>query len=161
MADIVVRDADPKDAETMLGFIRELAIFEREPDAVSATAADLRRFGWGAEKVFDALIAELDGRPVGFALYFRNFSTWQGRPGFYLEDLYVTEAARGHGVGARLVARIARHCVESGGRRLDLSVLDWNPARDFYDRIGFRDMADWRPYRLTGAGLLAVAAGDV
>ncbi|MEQ9815197.1 MAG: GNAT family N-acetyltransferase [Azospirillaceae bacterium] len=160
MAEIVIRDAGPDDAETMLDFIRDLAVFEREPDAVSTTAADLRRFGWGAEKVFDALIAELDGQPVGFALFFRNFSTWEGRPGFYLEDLYVTDGARGHGIGLRLVARIARKCLEAGGRRLDLAVLDWNPARDFYDRIGFRDMADWRPYRLTGSGLRDLAAGD-
>ena len=142
----------------ILRFVRELAEFEREADAVKATEEDFRRDGWGPQPVFEALIAELDGAPVGFALAFRNFSTWEGRPGLYVEDLYVTPDARRYGVGRKLLAAVAKSAVERGYRRVDLSVLDWNPARGFYDRVGFRQMKEWLPYRLTGDALSDLAA---
>ncbi len=121
------------------------------------TAEDIRRYGFGDRPAFECLIAELDGRPVGFALFFANFSTWEGRPGIYLEDLYVDEAARGHGVGRDLMAALARQVVERGGERLDFSVLDWNPARRFYGRVGARYMEHWLPYRVSGDALLDLA----
>jgi GNAT superfamily N-acetyltransferase len=158
MPSVTVRPAVEADCATILRFVRELAEFEREPDAVKATEEDFRRDGWGEQPVFEALIAELDGAPVGFVLMFRNYSTWEGRFGLYVEDLYVTPDARRYGVGRLLLTAVARHAVEQGCRRVDLSVLDWNPARSFYDRIGFRQMEEWLPYRLTGEALARLAA---
>lgn len=157
MPTVTVRPAVEADCATILRFVTDLAVFENEPDAVKATEEDFRRDGWGANPVFEALIAELDGAPVGFALCFRNYSTWEGRAGLFVEDLYVAPEARRFGVGRRLLAAVARRAVERGCRRVDLNVLHWNPARDFYDRVGFKHMEDWRPYRLTGAALAALA----
>jgi len=158
MPEILIRDAAPEDVPAILRMIRELAEFERQPDAVSATEADLLRDGWGPEKRFSCRIAELDGAVAGFALWFHNYSTWEGRAGIYLEDLYVTEAARGHGLGERMIVDLAQLAVREGFRRLDLSVLDWNPARDFYHRLGLQQRSEWLAYRVTGAALLALAA---
>ncbi len=158
MPTVTIRPAVEADCATILRFVRELAAFEREPDAVKASEEDFRRDGWGERPVFESLIAELDGSPVGFALAFRNYSTWEGRPGLFVEDLYVTPDARRYGVGRSLLSAIARRAVEQGCRRVDLNVLDWNPARAFYDRIGFRQMEEWLPYRLTGDALAALAA---
>ena len=155
---VTVRPAVEADAPVILAFIRELAVFENEPDAVKATEADLRRDGWGERPVFEAMIAELDGAPVGFALTFRNYSTWEGRHGIFVEDLYVRPDARRHGVGRRLLAAVARRAVEQGCRRVDLNVLDWNPARGFYAALGFRHLEEWLPYRLAGDALGALAA---
>jgi GNAT superfamily N-acetyltransferase len=157
MAEIRIRDAAPEDVPAVLGMIRDLAAFEREPDAVVATEADLLRDGWGPHKRFGCLVAELDGSAAGFALWFYNYSTWEGRAGLYLEDLYVKPAARRHGLGARLVAELAALAVREGCRRFDLSALHWNPARAFYDRLGFEYRADWLSYRLSGAALAALA----
>ena len=157
MPTVTIRPAIADDAETILRFVKELAEFEREPDAVKAGVEDFRRDGWGSDPVFEALIAELDGAPVGFALTFRNYSTWEGRHGIYVEDLYVQPEARRFGVGKRLLAAVARRAVEQGCKRVDLSVLHWNPARGFYDAIGFRQMGDWLPYRLTGDALAGLA----
>lgn len=154
---VVIRPARPDDAATILRFVHELAAFERAPDAVKATEADLLRDGWGPAPKFEALIAEQDGAPVGFALFFHNYSTWEGRAGIYLEDFYVTPAARGGGIGRRLLASLASLAVSRGCPRLDLSVLDWNPARRFYERIGLAEMEEWRPYRLTGPALARLA----
>ena len=158
---ITIRPAVPEDAGTILDFVRELAAFEREPDAVKATEADLRRDGFGPERRFEARIAELDGEPVGFTLFFHNYSTWEGRPGLYLEDIYVTERARRHGVGRRLLEDLASVAVARGCARLELSVLDWNPARGFYAALGFSQKPEWLPYRLAGEALhrLAEPAG--
>ncbi len=158
MPNLTIRPAVEADCATILRFVRELAAFEREPDAVKACEEDFRRDGWGERPVFEALIAELDGAPVGFALCFRNYSTWEGRAGLFVEDLYVTPEARRFGAGRKLLAAVARRAVEQGCRRVDLNVLDWNPARGFYDRLGFRHLEDWRPYRLTGEALGALAA---
>jgi GNAT superfamily N-acetyltransferase len=159
---VTVRPAVPDDVGTILRFVRELAAFERQPDAVKATEADLLRDGFGPERRFEARIAELDGAPVGFALFFHNYSTWEGRPGLFLEDIYVTESARRHGVGRRLIEDLAAVAVSRGCGRFDFSVLDWNPARRFYETLGFRHMNEWLPYRLDGEalGAFAKAAAD-
>ncbi|MEA2753760.1 MAG: hypothetical protein QOJ54_49 [Aliidongia sp.] len=158
MPEIQIRDAMPTDIPAILAMIRELAAFEREPDAVVATEADLLRDGWGPNKRFGCRIAELDGAISGFALWFYSYSTWEGRAGIYLEDLYVRPTARGHGLGRRLVADLAALAVREGSRRLDLTVLDWNPARNFYERQGIEQRTEWLPYRLSGAALQALAA---
>lgn len=158
MPTVTIRPAVEADAATILGFVKELAEFEREPHAVKSTVDDVRRNGWGPDAVFEALMAELDGVPVGFALTFRNYSTWEGRAGLFVEDLYVQPHARTHGVGRKLLAAVAQRAVERGCKRVDLNVLNWNPARGFYDRIGFKQMEEWLPYRLTGADLAKLAA---
>lgn len=154
---IEIRDATRADVPLILGFVRDLAAFEREPDAVTATEQDLLRDGWGETPRFEARIASLDGRPAGFALFFPNYSTWQGRAGLYVEDLYVADWARGRGLGRVIMADLARIAVGRGWTRLDLAVLDWNPARAFYARLGLAHREEWLPYRVTGAALQALA----
>jgi len=158
MRKTTIRPATPADIETILGFIKGLAAFEREPDAVKATLDDLRRDGFGKQLKFEVLIAELEGEPVGFALFFPTYSTWEGRPGIYLEDLFVTEHARGQGLGRKLMAALAAIAVARGCRRLELSVLHWNPTREFYHHLGMGHMQEWLPYRLAGEALQALAA---
>jgi GNAT superfamily N-acetyltransferase len=158
MRNVTIRPAAPADAETILAFIKGLAAFEREPDAVKTTPDDLRRDGFGQHPKFEVLIAELAGEPVGFALFFPTYSTWEGRPGLYLEDLFVTERARGQGIGRKLMAALAAIAVTRGCTRLELSVLHWNPAREFYHHLGLSHMEEWLPYRLTGEALEALAA---
>ena len=158
MQKTTIRPATPADVETILGFIKGLAAFEREPDAVQATLDDLLRDGFGKQPKFEVLIAELDGEPVGFALFFPTYSTWEGRPGIYLEDLFVTEHARGQGLGRKLMAALAAIAVARGCRRLELSVLHWNPTREFYHHLGMVHMQEWLPYRLAGEALQALAA---
>ena len=156
---VVVRPAVSADAGTIVQLVRELAEYEKEPlTSVKMTEADVLRDGFGAERRFECLIAEVDGRAAGFALFFHNYSTWEGRAGLYVEDIYVSEWARGVGVGRRLLVEIAAVARSRGCPRVDLWVLHWNPARAFYDRIGFIDMADWRPYRLTGDALERLAS---
>jgi len=161
MVGVLVRPAVRADATIILDLIRELARFERAEESVHATVADLERDGWGDTPRFEALIAEIDGDPVGFALYFHNYSTWEGRAGIFLEDLYVRPEARRSGAGRRLMARLARLAVERRCARLDFSVLDWNPARQFYESLGVTQMEEWLPYRAEGDALAALAAGDV
>jgi GNAT superfamily N-acetyltransferase len=158
MAEFAVRPALPADATEIVAMVRELALFEREPLAnVEASPADILRDCFGENPRAEVLIGELDGGIAGFVLFFHNYSTWLARAGLYVEDLYVREAARGTGLGRRLIAAVARLAVERGCRRLDLSVLEWNPARRFYERLGFQEMADWRPYRLEGDALVRLA----
>jgi len=159
MQNIVVRPATPADAPIILTFIKGLAAFEKEPDAaVKTTAADLLRDGFGANPKFEVLIAEQAGQPVGFALFFPTYSTWEGRPGIYLEDIFVVEEARKSGVGRKLMSALAALAVARGCARLELSVLHWNPAREFYHRLGMGHLEEWLPYRLTGEALQALAA---
>jgi GNAT superfamily N-acetyltransferase len=147
MAGITVRFATAEDAGLLLALVRELAAYERAaPDAVLATEEDLRRHGFGSQRRFEALIADLDGEAAGFALYYPDFSTWRGQPGLFLEDLYVREAARGRGVGRRLLARLAAIAIERDAPILHFNVLHWNPAQGFYRRLGFAPRDDWRPY---------------
>lgn len=172
MTEIRTRAAGPEDMAAVLLMIRELARFEKAEDQVRATEADLRRDGFGATPRFEVLLAErldpaADGQradlkpaaePVGFALFFHNYSTWEGRPGLYVEDLYVAEGARGLGAGRRLLAALAALALARDCRRLELSVLHWNPAREFYRALGFGPLSEWRPYRLAGAALTRLAS---
>ncbi len=160
MTGALVRTARPEDAATILRLIRELAEFEELLDQVKAREEDILRDGFGPTPRFECLLAELDGAPVGFALFFHNYSTFEGRAGLYLEDIYVSPAARGSGLGRALMARLARIAVERGCARFDFWVLHWNPARAFYDRLGFAHMEDWLPYRVEGQGLRDLAGED-
>jgi GNAT superfamily N-acetyltransferase len=162
---LLIREAQPQDVSLILDFIRALAVYEREPDAVTATEADLLRDGFGAQPYFHCLIAEHDagdgGRPAGFAFYFFNYSTWTGRPGLYLEDLFVQPEFRGLGVGKALLARVAAIAVEKNCPRLQWEVLDWNtPAVDFYASLGASFLDEWRNVRMTGEALRKLAALD-
>ena len=155
-----IRPATPADVPVILRFVRELAAFEREPDAVEATEAMLERALF-TERAAEAAIAERDGEPVGFAVFFHNFSTWTGRKGLYLEDLYVTPDARGSGVGKALLRHLARLAIERDCARFEWAVLDWNqPAIDFYTAQGAEMQADWRIERVTGSALARLAETD-
>ena len=158
--EIRVRFATAEDCGLLLRLIRELAVYERAPDAVVASEADLRRHGFGPDPQFEAILAFLDGEPAGVALFHSRFSTWLGRPGLYLEDLYVTETARGQGVGRRLMTRLAAIAVERGWGRIDFHVLDWNPARRFYHRLGMEHLGEWLRYGGDEAALRRLAAED-
>lgn len=149
-----IREATRDDVPLILAFIRELAEFERLADEVVATEEILRDTLFGASPRAEVLIAELDGAPAGFALFFHNYSTFVGRPGLYLEDLFVREAARGRGAGRALLARLAAIAIERGCGRLDWVVLDWNEsAIRFYRRLGAVPCDEWTTYRLTGEAL--------
>ena len=153
-----IRTATTEDAATILRFIRELAVYEREPDAVEVTLDTLREQLASPRPPFECVIAELAAEPVGFALFFANYSTWRGRAGLYLEDLYVTPEARGAGVGKALLRHLAALAVARGCVRMEWSVLDWNaPAIGFYDSIGAAPMSQWTVYRLADAALRAFA----
>jgi len=158
---ITIRFATADDVPLLLRLIRALAVFERAPDAVVATEDDLRRHGFGPAPKFEAILAFLYGEPAGCALFHSRFSTWLGRPGLYLEDLYVTEEARGRGVGRRLMARLAAIAVERGWGRIDFHVLDWNPAREFYRRLGMEHPGEWLRYGGDEAALKRLAAEDM
>ncbi len=157
---VSVRPARAEDCEALHAMLVALAVYEREPDAVKATPETLRRDGFGATPRFEAIVAEREGRPVGFALWTSNYSTWEGRAGIFLEDIFVYEAARKYGVGVALMARLARIARDRGLGRIDLNVLTWNPARGFYERLGIAHIDDWAPYRLRGAALETLAARD-
>ena len=154
-----IRPAAPADVPQILEFIRGLATYEREPDAVVATEADLLRDGFGPDPRFRALIADVDGAPAGFALFFTSYSTWRGHHGIRLEDLYVTPELRGQGIGKALLARVAQIAVAEGCPRLEWDVLDWNaPAIAVYERLGAHILTEWRIMRLSGDALTALAA---
>jgi GNAT superfamily N-acetyltransferase len=157
----VLRFAAPADVGTILRFVHELAAFEREADKVVATEELLREAMFGADRpAAEAVIAELDGAPVGMALFFHNFSTWTGWRGLYLEDLYVTPEARGAGVGKALLRRLAAVAVERGCTRFEWSVLDWNEkARAFYEVMGAEPMSEWTVHRVSGDALRRLAGG--
>lgn len=158
MAGVRVRWATGEDASTIVRFIRGLAEFEREPaSSVKVTEADIVRDGFGERPSFEALIAESEGAPVGFALFFMNYSTWEGTSGLYIEDLFVEEAARGTGAGRALMAAASAIAEERGCARLELSVLEWNPARAFYERLGMSHQQEWLSYRLEASGIEALA----
>lgn len=166
-----LRPAVPSDVPVILRFIRELAEYEREPDAVVATEADLLRDGFGLApdgatilepalpEKFRCVIAEWDGEAAGFALYFNSYSTWVGHHGIRLEDLYVTPALRGRGIGKALLAHLARVAVDEGCTRLEWDVLTWNePAIRVYEGIGAGTQTEWRIMRLAGEALTELAA---
>jgi GNAT superfamily N-acetyltransferase len=143
---ISLRLATVDDCPLVLQFIRELAEYERLADKVAASEEDLRRHGFGPEPRFEVLLAEIGGEPVGFALFYPDFSTFAGQPGLFLEDIFVREWARRRGVGRRLIARLAAIAVERGWSALHFNVLDWNPARGFYQRLGFTWRREWLPH---------------
>lgn len=155
---IAIRFATPADAELILGFIRGLAEYEHEPQAVRATVASLRAQMEASDPPFECLIAERDGEAAGFALFFRNYSTWSGLPGLYLEDLFVPEAHRAHGVGKALLKRLAAITLERGWARMEWAVLDWNtPAQGFYRTLGAFPKDEWTVWRLDAAALATLA----
>lgn len=154
---LALRFAGPDDAPTLLAFIRELAAYEREPDAVEVTEATLRAQLASSAPPFECLIAELEGEPAGFALFFHTYSTWRGRRGLWLEDLYVRPARRGEGIGRRLLAALARIARDRGCARFEWSVLDWNePAIRFYRSLGAVPLDEWTRWRLDGDALEAL-----
>jgi len=153
-----IRNATEADVPEILSLIRALAAYERAPDAVKATEADLREHGFGPNAYFQCLMAEADGQPAGFAFYFFDYSTWMGRPGIYLEDLFVYPEFRERGIGKALMQRVAAVAVERGCARLKWEVLDWNaPAIQFYSTMGAEMMKEWRTMRLTGENLTRLA----
>lgn len=155
---LVVRLATAQDVPEILRFIHELAAFEQEPDAVRATAADLHRDGFGPVPRFHVFLAEWEGVPCGFALYFYNYSTWEGHHGIHLEDLYVSPAYRHRGVGQQLLSRVAAVAVVEGCARLEWNVLDWNhTAIDFYRDLGAQFRSEWRLMRVSGPALCALS----
>lgn len=154
-----IRPANPEDAELILRFIIDLAIYEKAEHEVKTDAAGLRDSLFGEGSSSHALICEQDGVPIGYAVYFFNYSTWLGKHGLYLEDLYVSPEARGCGAGKALLQHLARIAVDRGCGRFEWSVLDWNqPAIDFYQSFGARPQDEWTSYRLTGQALLDFAA---
>lgn len=160
---ITIRAAVPNDAELIYHFICALAEYEKLRDEVRTTPEGLAARLFGERRYAEVLIAEADGAPVGFALFFHNFSTFEGRPGIYLEDLYVAPEARGLGAGKALLAQLAALAVERNCARLEWSVLDWNaPSIAFYKSLGAKAMDEWTIYRLDGAALaeMASAAGN-
>jgi len=153
-----VRPATPADAATIYGFIRDLAEYEKLLHEVIATEADIARDLFGPAPRAFCDIAEVGGEPVGFALWFYNYSTFAGRHGIYLEDLFVKPQARGQGAGKALLANLARRCVAEGLARLEWSVLDWNaPSIAFYDSLEAAAMDEWTVRRLTGEALARLA----
>ncbi|HEY4049573.1 MAG TPA: GNAT family N-acetyltransferase [Acidobacteriaceae bacterium] len=165
-----IRNATRDDVPLMLELVRALALYERDPDAVQATEDDFLRDGFGATPAFECLIAQVPEatgtydkmQPVGFALYFYNYSTWQGRRGIHVEDLFVLPEFRGRGIGKALLGAVAAKAIESDCGRLQWDVLEWNqPAIDFYHRVGARMLTEWQIMRVTGEALAALAASTV
>lgn len=149
MMSLFIRSATPGDAATILDFIQQLAAYEREPEAVRVTAAELRAQLESASPPFECILAEFEAQAAGFALFFRNYSTWRGRPGLYLEDLFVREEYRGRGVGGALMRRLGEIVAERGWGRMEWTVLNWNtPAQSFYRDQGARPLADWTLWRI-------------
>lgn len=156
---LTIRPATPADVGQILALIRALAAYEREPNAVVATEEDLLQHGFGETPYFQCLMAEWDGAPAGFALYFFDYSTWLGRPGLYLEDVFVDPPLRGRGIGKALLQRLAAIALEKGCARMKWEVLDWNtPAIDFYRALGAEFQDEWRNVRVSGDALRRLAA---
>ena len=158
MSELEIRTTTETDLPVILELIRDLATYEREPDAVVATEAGLLEVLFGAKPSAEVLLALEDAEPVGFAVYFHNFSTWLGRPGLYLEDLFVRPEKRGKGYGRALLERLAQIAKERGCGRMEWAVLDWNePAIQFYRKLGAEPMNEWTVFRLTGEGIAKLA----
>jgi GNAT superfamily N-acetyltransferase len=158
MTALTIRPATAADSELILQFVHELAAYEKAGDEVLATEEHVRQTLFCANPSVLGLICQAGTTPVGFAVYFFNYSTWQGRHGLYLEDLYVAPAHRGLGAGKAMLRHLAQTAVDRDCGRFEWSVLDWNaPAIAFYDRLGARPQAEWIRYRLTGQALLDLA----
>lgn len=158
-ANFRIRPAVPADTGLILSLIRELAEYEKLAHEVTATESDIHTALFGSRRTAECVIAEADGKSVGFAIYFHNFSTFLGHAGLYLEDLYVKPEQRGKGYGRRILAHLARLTLERGCGRFEWAVLDWNePAIRFYKGLGARMMESWRINRLAGEALQKLAA---
>jgi GNAT superfamily N-acetyltransferase len=158
---ISIAPASEPDVPIILNFIRQLAEYEKLSHLVIATAGDIHEHVFGTNPVAEVLLAYWNQEPVGFALYFRNFSTFLGQPGIYLEDLFIAPEHRGKGIGKALLIRLAQIAIERGYGRLDWSVLDWNaPSIEFYRRLGAVPMDAWTGYRLSGDALSRLALGN-
>lgn len=156
----MIRLATPEDVAVVLQLVRELAVYEKEPDAVVATEQDVHAALFGADPVASCHVAERHGEVVGFALWYRTFSTWEGKPGLWLEDLFVRPEARGSGLGKALLVELARTAVARGWTRFEWWVLDWNvTAQGFYRSLGARPEDDWTVWRVDGSSLQALAEG--
>ncbi|WGW11140.1 GNAT family N-acetyltransferase [Saxibacter everestensis] len=154
-----LRRATIDDIPGILGLIHELAVYEKEPDAVNTTEEDLRKALFGADPAAFAHVVEVDGEPVAMALWFLNFSTWEGVHGIYLEDLFVKPEHRGAGYGKLLLKTLAELCVERGYARLEWSVLNWNePSIGFYKSLGAVPQDEWTTFRLTGDSLTSLGS---
>jgi len=154
-----LRPALPADVPTIRSLIRELAEYEREPDRAVAKDTDLLRDGFGEKPRYQCVLALWNGEVAGFAFYFHNYSTWQGRWGLYLEDLFVRPAMRGNGIGKALLVELARIAVREGCGRFQWQVLDWNqPAIDFYEKLGAKALREWITMRIEGEALERLAA---
>ena len=161
MTNLEIRTTTEADVPIILSLISELAEYEREPDAVVATEPGLREVLFGANRSAEVLLALENGDAVGFAVYFYNFSTWLGRPGLYLEDLFVRPNVRGKGYGRALLERLAQIAQERGCGRMEWAVLDWNdPAIQFYRKLGAEPMNEWTVFRLTQEGIAKLASGN-
>ena len=160
MAEVRIREANEGDVPLILSLIRELAEYEKLSDEVVATEDGLRDSLFGERRYAEVLIAEHDGAPAGFALFFHSFSTFLGKPGIYLEDLYVKPAFRGSGIGKKLLVHLASLAKRRGCGRLEWWVLDWNePSIGFYKKLGAVPMDDWTVYRVSGSALEDLASG--
>jgi GNAT superfamily N-acetyltransferase len=154
----VIRPAEPADTDVLFSMIVALATYERAPDQVAGSRELLASALFGPDRAAEALVAELDGVPVGFALFYRTFSTWECRPGIWLEDLFVPDEHRGTGVGFALLRELATITVSRGYTRLEWAALHWNePALRFYERLDARRLDDWVMHRLEGTALERVA----
>ena len=157
----MIRPAEPRDVTAIVGLVRELADYERALHEVHLTEAGLHDDLFGTTPRVFAHVADVEGEVVGIAIWFFSYSTWRGRHGIYLEDLFVRPAHRGHGLGKALLAALAVEAVRSGCARVEWSVLDWNtPSIDFYRALGAEPMDEWTVFRLTGDALSALAAGS-
>jgi GNAT superfamily N-acetyltransferase len=155
-----IRSATLEDAATVHGLVQDLAAVQGHAEEMRATIEDIRRDGFGPGALFHSLLAERDGKPMGLALYFYIYSTWQGRPALYVEDLFVHAAARGSGAGTELMRALAKIAMGRGCSKLELSVSEDNTARVFYEGLGMCRKSDWLPYTVGGEALEGLAAGD-
>ena len=157
-----IRPAQPSDTHLILAYIRELAEYERAPECAVATPEDIQRHVFGEHPIMHAEMAEWDGEPAGFPFWYFNFSSWEGKPGLYLEDLWVRPQYRGKGIGKALLIHLAKIAVERGCCRYVWQVLDWNtPSIEFYKAMGAKVMEDWLTCRVQGEALKRMAAmGD-
>ncbi len=157
----MIREAKIGDIQAIHDLIVELAIYEKEPDAVVASVADIQSNLFGSDPVAYCHVAEVDGQIVGIAIWFLNYSTWLGKAGLYLEDLFVKPEFRGSGLGLNLMKTLAQLCIDRGYERFQWWVLDWNePSINFYKSIGAEAMDEWTVYRLSGSALKSFAASS-
>lgn len=155
---LTIRPATPADVPLIQQFIRDLAEYERSPESAIATQEDLLRDGFGPAPKYRCILAEWEGKPAGFAFFFYNYSTWQGKPGLYLEDLFVKPVFRGKGIGKALLLHLAKIAVDENCGRFQWQVLDWNtPAIDFYKSLGAKTMNEWLTMRVEGEDIEKLA----